>query len=204
MTTRRTRASRCARTRRPSHPARRRAPRTIRARSRTSHRHWTQESCRLMAQRRRSQREFAGIRMPQPQGRLDRHANINLNPECGRFKWALTVHLDAALPLVLLFLVCASRLLRVLGLTLLGLAWRCRCGRRRRAPCWWQEVDEEVCKERKRGGVTLIAPVGGVRQELDDGDCEVVRRREDVCCIEDQSAMRGERRRYVCYGKVRC
>ena len=72
----------------------------------------------------------------------------------------LTVHLNPLLPF------CA-----ILGRVLRG---------RGDAPSGWEIAHEYVCVERECGGMCLVVAVGWVRQELDDREGEVIRRREDV------------------------
>ncbi len=100
-----------------------------------------------------------------------------------------TVHLDAALPLVLLLEVCARRLVRLLPDVL-----RRGRGRGGRAPCGRQEVDVEVRAERERRGLVLVRAVRGVREQLDDRQRQVVGRGQDVRCSgESTVSMRWRR-----------
>ena len=192
---RRTRAARSARRRRRGPPARARAPRTTRARARTSPRRWTRTTPPLVAPPRTSRRGCAGSRTPRPPGRLfvrdtrhDRTGQDNRQRSravflTGGVGKGRTVHLDAALPLVLLLEVRARLRLRVPA------ARGCWGGGGRgawrggRAPRGGQEVDVEVRAERERRGLVLVRAVRGVREQLHDRQRQVVWGRQDVRCF---------------------
>ena len=82
----------------------------------------------------------------------------------------LTVQLDSALPFAL-----------HLGVRRVdGAAWVGSL-RGRLIPCRWKELDMNVRQQRKRGDLAGEGQVGGMVHQLDDGQIEIVRGREDVC-----------------------